>query len=153
MLIYLNFLVQFFSSNGFPCPSLQSPSDHFVNKINKDFEQRKRCNSLMLTIRKPKCKDPEKGLGTGGLSTEEAIDILVKSYDSSEISHQVQKELSQIKKRARGSLLVFVVTFVTFITVGGFPSFVEDMKSFEKLKPMVAAINCSQENLRSNKVT
>ncbi|CAJ2678128.1 unnamed protein product [Trifolium pratense] len=169
---------KFFSSNGFPCPSLQSPSDHFVNTINKDFEQ-----------------DPEKGLG-GGLSTEEAINILVKSYDSSQISHQVQNELSQIKKmvtdtmekknhadfltqcliltrrsfvnmyreagyywlrllifgvlalslgtmffhigssnesiQARASLLVFVVTFVTFITVGGFPSFVEDMKVFER---------------------
>ncbi|MCH84375.1 ABC transporter G family member 11-like, partial [Trifolium medium] len=170
----IHLLDSFFSSNNSPCPSLQSPSDHFVNTINKDFEQ-----------------DPEKGLG-GGLSTEEAIHILVKSYDSSEISHQVQKELSEIKKRvshtmekkrhadfltqcliltrrsfvnmhreagyywlrlliygvlalslgtmffhigssnesiqARASLLVFVVTFVTFITVGGFPSFVEDMK-------------------------
>ncbi|XP_045821775.1 ABC transporter G family member 1-like [Trifolium pratense] len=169
---------KFFSSNGFRCPSLQSPSDHFVNTINKDFEQ-----------------DPEKGLG-GGLSTEEAINILVKSYDSSQISHQVQNELSQIKKmvtdtmekknhadfltqcliltrrsfvnmyreagyywlrllifgvlalslgtmffhigssnesiQARASLLVFVVTFLTFITVGGFPSFVEDMKVFER---------------------
>ncbi|CAJ2678127.1 unnamed protein product [Trifolium pratense] len=169
---------EFFSSNNSPCPSLQSPSDHFVNTINKDFEQ-----------------DPEKGLG-GGLSTEEAIHILVKSYDSSQISHQVQKELSEIKKRvshtiekkrhadfltqcliltrrsfvnmhreagyywlrlliygvlalslgtmffhigssnesiqARASLLVFVVTFVTFVTVAGFPSFVEDMKVFER---------------------
>lgn len=43
-------------------------------------------------------QDPEKGLG-GGISTEEAINILVKSYDSSEISHQVQKELAQIKIR------------------------------------------------------
>ncbi|KAK7363115.1 hypothetical protein VNO77_05248 [Canavalia gladiata] len=168
---------KFFSSNGFPCPSLHSPSDHFVKTINKDFEQ-----------------DPEKGLA--GLSTEESIDILVKSYDSSEICHEVKKEIAQIKKRdsdtmekkchadfltqcliltrrsfvnmyrevgyywlrlliygtlslslgtmffdigsnsesiqARGSLLVFVVTFLTFITVAGFPSFVEDMKVFER---------------------
>ncbi|WJX52529.1 ATP-binding cassette sub- G member 1 [Trifolium repens] len=169
---------KFFSSNGFPCPSLQSPSDHFVSTINKDFEQ-----------------DIEKGLD-GELSTEEAINILVKTYDSSQISHQVKNEISQIKKRvsdtmekknhadfltqcliltrrsfvnmyreagyywlrlliygalalslgtmffnigssnesiqARGSLLVFIVTFLTFITVGGFPSFVEDMKVFER---------------------
>ncbi|CAL5213619.1 unnamed protein product [Lathyrus oleraceus] len=169
---------KFFSSNGFPCPILQSPSDHYVKTINKDFEH-----------------DPEKGLG-GRLSTEDTIHMLVKSYDSSEISHQVQKELSQIKQRvsysmekkshadfltqcliltrrsfvnmyreagyywlrlliygalalslgtmffdigssnqsiqARGSLLVFVVTFLTFITVAGFPSFVEDMKVFER---------------------
>ncbi|RDX91315.1 ABC transporter G family member 11, partial [Mucuna pruriens] len=169
---------KFFSSNGFPCPSLHSPSDHFLKTINKDFEQ-----------------DPEKGLA-GGLSSEEAIHILVKSYDSSEICQQVQKEIAQIKRRdsvamdkkchadfftqcliltrrsflnmyreigyywlrlliygalalslgtmffdigsssesiqARGSLLVFVVTFLTFITVGGFPSFVEEMKVFER---------------------
>ncbi|KAK7252302.1 hypothetical protein RIF29_36148 [Crotalaria pallida] len=169
---------KFFSSNGFPCPSLQNPSDHFVKTINKDFVQ-----------------DPEKGL-SGGLSTEEAIHILVKSYDSSEISQQVEKEVAQIIERdtvsidnrshadfftqcliltrrsfvnmyrevgyywlrlliygalalslgtmffdigsssesiqARGSLLVFVVTFLTFITVAGFPSFVEDMKVFER---------------------
>lgn len=42
-------------------------------------------------------QDLEKGLG-GGLSPEEAIHILVKSYDSSEIS-EVQKEIDQIKKR------------------------------------------------------
>ncbi|XP_061349750.1 ABC transporter G family member 1-like [Gastrolobium bilobum] len=169
---------KFFSSNGFPCPSLQSPSDHFLKTINKDFEL-----------------DPEKELA-GGLSTEEAIHILVKSYDSSEFSHQVLKEVAQIRKRdsytmekkhhadfvtqcliltrrsfvnmyrevgyywlrlliygalalslgtmffdigsssesiqARGSLLVFVVTFLTFINVAGFPSFVEDMKVFER---------------------
>ncbi|KAL2343807.1 hypothetical protein Fmac_005092 [Flemingia macrophylla] len=167
---------KFFSSNGFPCPSLHNPSDHFVKTVNKDFEQ-----------------DPEKGLA-GGISTEEAIHILAKSYDSSEISHQVQKEITLIKInvsnamdkkshadfftqcliltrrsfvnmyrevgyywlrlliygalalslgtmfcdigsssesiQARGSLLVFVVTFLTFITVGGFPSFVEEMKGF-----------------------
>ncbi|KAK7363125.1 hypothetical protein VNO77_05255 [Canavalia gladiata] len=169
---------EFFSSNGFPCPSLHSPSDHFVKTINKDFEH-----------------DPDKGLA-GGLSTEESIDILVKSYDSSEICDEVKKEIAQIKKsdmdtmekkshadfltqcliltrrsfvnmyrevgyywlrlliygalslslgtmffdigsstesiQARGSLLVFVVIFLTFITAGGFPSFVEDMKVFER---------------------
>jgi hypothetical protein len=43
-------------------------------------------------------QDIEKGLD-GELSTEEAINILVKTYDSSQISHQVKNEISQIKKR------------------------------------------------------
>lgn len=43
-------------------------------------------------------QDPEKGLA-GGLSTEEAIHVLAKSYDSSKICHQVQKEIAQTKKR------------------------------------------------------
>ncbi|KAH1215466.1 ABC transporter G family member 11 [Glycine max] len=183
---------KFFSSNGFPCPSLHSPSDHFVKTINKDFEQFSAGSINRFTLH---LQDPEKGLA-GGLSTEEAIHVLAKSYDSSKICHQVQKEIAQTKKRdsdtmdekchadfftqcliltrrsfvnmyrevgyywlrlliygalalslgtmffdigsssesiqARGSLLVFVVTFLTFITVGGFPSFVEEMKVFER---------------------
>ncbi|XP_057415275.1 ABC transporter G family member 1-like [Lotus japonicus] len=30
---------EFFDSNGFPCPTLQNPSDHLLKTINKDFEQ------------------------------------------------------------------------------------------------------------------
>ncbi|KAI4299111.1 hypothetical protein L6164_032601 [Bauhinia variegata] len=169
---------KFFSSNGFPCPTLQAPSDHFVKTINRDFDQ-----------------DPEKGL-SGGSTTEEAINILVQSYKSSDIFHRVQKEVVEIRKmdsdamekknhaafftqclilikrsfvhmyrevgyyrlrmliygalalslgtifydigsgsesvQTRASLLVFVVTFLTFITVSGFPAFVEEMKVFER---------------------
>lgn len=43
-------------------------------------------------------EDPEQGL-SGGLTTEEAIHILVKSYKSSAISHQVQTEVVKIRKR------------------------------------------------------
>ncbi|XLS75260.1 hypothetical protein HN51_032125 [Arachis hypogaea] len=43
-------------------------------------------------------EDPEKGLARG-LTTEEAIHILVESYDSSEISHQVHKEIAQMNKK------------------------------------------------------
>ncbi|KAL2343810.1 hypothetical protein Fmac_005095 [Flemingia macrophylla] len=32
----------------------------------------------------------------------------------------------------RGSFLMFVSSFITFMTIGGFPSFVEDMKVFER---------------------
>ncbi|KAK9924211.1 hypothetical protein M0R45_032593 [Rubus argutus] len=34
--------------------------------------------------------------------------------------------------QARGSLLAFIVSFLTFMAIGGFPSFVEDMKVFER---------------------
>ncbi|EEF30718.1 ATP-binding cassette transporter, putative [Ricinus communis] len=168
---------QFFSSNGFPCPTLRNPSDHYLRTINKDFDV-----------------DIEQGLG--GCTTEEAINILVKSYQSSEISQHVQKQVADIihekkggslEKRgsqasfitqcvvltkrsfvnmyrdlgyywlrlaiyialclcvgtifhdigftfgsiqARGSMLMFVAAFLTFMAIGGFPSFVEDMKIF-----------------------
>ncbi|KAJ0082604.1 hypothetical protein Patl1_11423 [Pistacia atlantica] len=171
---------EFFALNGFSCPTLQNPSDHFLKTINKDFQ-----------------KDIEEGLDDGILPTEEAIDILIKSYKSSGTYEQVRSQVAQIcnqdcgtleKKRrhasfltqcnvltrrsfvnmyrdqgyywlrlavyvalaiglatvfsnlgtsdssiqARASLLMFVASFLTFMTIGGFPSFVEEMKVFER---------------------
>ncbi|KAH9658067.1 ABC transporter domain-containing protein [Citrus sinensis] len=170
----------FFALNGFPCPTLQNPSDHFLKTINKDFQE-----------------DIEKGLA-GVVPTQEAIDILTKSYKSSDSYLQVRSQVAEICKaqdsgalekksthadfltqcivltsrsfvnmyrdlgyywfrlgvyvllgvglatvfsnlgtdnnsiQARGSLLMFVASFLTFMTIGGFPSFVEDMKVFER---------------------
>ncbi|GLT97955.1 hypothetical protein SLE2022_154940 [Rubroshorea leprosula] len=169
---------EFFALNGFPCPAVQNPSDHFLKTINKDFEQ-----------------DIEQGY-PNALPTEEVIKILVNSYKSSETFKQVQKDIAQIheqvsgtlekRKRAgfftqcqvltrrsftnmfrdlgyywlrlvvyialalglatlfshlghsynsiqaRGSLIMFIASFLTFMAIGGFPSFVEDMKVFER---------------------
>ncbi|XP_012480009.1 ABC transporter G family member 1 isoform X1 [Gossypium raimondii] len=170
---------EFFALNGFPCPSHQNPSDHFLKTINKDFD-----------------KDIEQGFANG-IPTLEVIDILVKSYKSSDIYQMAQKEVAQICKQgggaleennrqsgfftqchvltrrsftnmsrdlgyywlrlgiyislsivlgsvfshigmdngsiqARGSLMMFVASFLTFMAIGGFPSFVEEMKVFER---------------------
>ncbi|KAB2004929.1 hypothetical protein E1A91_D11G241000v1 [Gossypium mustelinum] len=165
-----------FATNGFPCPPLRNPSDHYLRTINKDFDE-----------------DIEQGIGSS--STEEIIDTLVKSYKSSEICKQVQHNVLKISQQkrgplekkgsqasfitqsivltkrsfinmyrdlgyywlrfaiyialclcvgtifhdigltygsiqARGSMLMFVAAFLTFMAIGGFPSFVEDMKIF-----------------------
>ncbi|KAK2656487.1 hypothetical protein Ddye_009539 [Dipteronia dyeriana] len=167
---------QFFSSSGFPCPTLRNPSDHYLRTINKDFEE-----------------DIEQGFGS--TSTEEVINILVNSFKSYETYQEVQHHVSKLclqkgkaleKKgsqtsfitqsfvltrrsfvnmyrdlgyywlrlavyialclcvgtiffdigfsfgsiQARGSMLMFVAAFLTFMAIGGFPSFVEDMKIF-----------------------
>ncbi|XP_041015442.1 ABC transporter G family member 1-like [Juglans microcarpa x Juglans regia] len=171
---------QFFALSGFPCPTLQNPSDHFLKTINKDFE-----------------KDIEEGLAVSAISTEEAIERLVESYKSSDRFQQVPKQVAEICKQdhreletkrshasfltqchvltrrsfvnmyrdlgyywlrlaiyialaiglgtvffnighsygsiqARVSLIIFIASFLTFMAIGGFPSFVEDMKIFEK---------------------
>ncbi|PON55901.1 ABC transporter-like [Parasponia andersonii] len=175
---------EFFATSGFPCPTLQNPSDHFLKTINKDFELE---------------KDIEQGFLVGAVPTvEEAIDTLIKSYKESENYQQVRRLVAEIystkqdysealgKKRihasfltqcpvltrrsfknmyrdlgyywfrlaiyvglalglgsiyynigdknrsiqARGSLIMFLASFLTFMTIGGFPSFVEDMKVF-----------------------
>lgn len=168
---------EFFTSNGFPCPPLRNPSDHYLRTINKDFD-----------------KDIEEDYQSNPRSTAEAIEILVKSYRSSVSSQQVTTQIADIrgmggalvKKRnpacfitqslvltrrsfvnmyrdlgyywlrfaiyialclcvgtifhdvghgygsiqARGSMLMFIASFLTFMAIGGFPSFVEDMKIF-----------------------
>ncbi|XP_028753105.1 ABC transporter G family member 11-like [Neltuma alba] len=173
---------EFFASNGFPCPAVQNPSDHFLKTINKDFDDQ----DIELGF-----PDPERK------PTEEAIEMLVKSYKSSNFNQQVQAEVAALsaqesgmvvekKKRThasfptqcivltkrsflnmrrdlgyywlrliiyiavalglatvfydlgmstvsiqdRGGLLAFVSSFITFMTIGGFPSFVEEMKVF-----------------------
>ncbi|KAK4353913.1 hypothetical protein RND71_026107 [Anisodus tanguticus] len=170
---------QYFALNGFPCPTMRNPSDHYLRTINKDFDV-----------------DIEKGV-SGKATATEAINILVKSYKTSQGCQQVQHRVLEIcqqnggeeaKKgsqasfitqcmvltrrsfvnmyrdlgyywlrfaiyialclcvgtifhdighdfgsiQARGSMLMFVAAFLTFMAIGGFPSFVEDMKIFTR---------------------
>ncbi|KAF3632129.1 ABC transporter G family member 11 [Capsicum annuum] len=170
--------IEFFGSNGFPCPLHQNPSDHFLKTINKDFDE-----------------DIEHG-SAGRKPTEEVVDFLVNSYKSSKEYHKVQNQVAEICQQGgeilekrnhanfttqtliltrrssvnmfrdlgyywmrsvsyvilalglgtiyynvdlsyrsieeRGLMVAFVVSFMTFMTVGGFPSFVEDMKVFQR---------------------
>ncbi|KAL4196324.1 hypothetical protein AMTRI_Chr04g245640 [Amborella trichopoda] len=167
----------FFTLNGFPCPSLRNPSDHFLHTINTDFD-----------------KDIEQGSDAEATEAGKATDILVNSYNST-IANQVFARVADISNRegealtrkgsqasfftqastltrrsfvnmyrdfgyywlrlaiyialcvcigtiffdighnfgsiqARASMLMFVAAFLTFMAIGGFPSFVEDMKIF-----------------------
>uniref|UniRef100_A0A164XMZ5 ABC transporter domain-containing protein n=1 Tax=Daucus carota subsp. sativus TaxID=79200 RepID=A0A164XMZ5_DAUCS len=159
--------------------AMRNPSDHFLRTINRDFDT-----------------EDEQTLN-GGQTAAEAINILVKAFQSSEHSLQVQNRVSEIcqmnvgtvetKKsqasfftqclvltkrsflnmnrdlgyywlrlivyitlalcigtlfrnvghtygsiQARGSMLMFIAAFLTFMAIGGFPSFVEDMKIFTR---------------------
>lgn len=44
-------LMQHFSNAGFPCPIMQSPSDHFLRAINTDFDRIiAMCRSLQVHV-------------------------------------------------------------------------------------------------------
>ncbi|KAL9245754.1 hypothetical protein vseg_019370 [Gypsophila vaccaria] len=166
-----------FALNGYPCPTMQNPSDHFLRTINKDFEDVEQGNEIS--------------------SAEEAIKVLSTSYKSSQTYQKVQQHISYVCQQgggstksirsnasfltqsivltkrsfvnmyrdlgyywlrlgvyialclcvgtifhdighsygsiqARGAMLFFVAAFLTFMAIGGFPSFVEDMKIFER---------------------
>ncbi|KAK1268808.1 ABC transporter G family member 11 [Acorus gramineus] len=175
-----SFTSEFFACNGFPCPSLTNPSDHYLRTINKDFED----------------KDIERGPGANSISVEESINVLVNAYKSSDTFQDVKHKVAEMCKyegaivkkgsqassftqsliltkrsfinmyrdlgyywlrfaiyialclcigtiyydigksygsiQSRGSMLMFIAAFLTFMAIGGFPSFVEDMKIFQR---------------------
>nr|XP_043627035.1 ABC transporter G family member 1-like [Erigeron canadensis] len=167
---------QFFEVNGFPCPDVQSPADHYLLTINTDFDD----DSI-----------------NGDTAVEKLIDVLAESYKSHVIYMEAQSEIAAIcgqegspieKNRslqacsitqcrvlaersflnmyrdigyywlrlgiyialgfavgtvfydigsgfgslnARISMLMFVASFLTILAIGGFPSFVEELKVFQ----------------------
>ncbi|XP_023735067.1 ABC transporter G family member 1 isoform X1 [Lactuca sativa] len=167
---------QFFAVNGFPCPDLQSPPDHYLMTINMDFD---------------------KDTARGEVPAEHIINALAESYKSSEMYTEVKSEISTIcrekgdlilRERSlqakfitqcsvlsqrsfinmyrdpgyywlrlgiyigfgfslgtiffhiglgfgsihdRVSMIMFVSSFLTILAIGGFPSFVEEVKVFQ----------------------
>ncbi|CAL9182699.1 unnamed protein product [Musa hybrid cultivar] len=85
---------EFFASNGFPCRSPSNPSDHYLRTINKDFDM-----------------DNEDSLAHKSRSASQTIELLVRSYSSSDISHEVTQQIalmrntggSLVKKRSQAS--------------------------------------------------
>ncbi|KAL6854544.1 hypothetical protein ACP4OV_019106 [Aristida adscensionis] len=177
---------EFFTSNGYPCPPMRNPSNHFLRTINRDF-------------------DHESGERSPSIPSvaDEAIEILVNAYKSSNTSEIAKKEMQDINQmdaamitrnqasfwtkvlvltkrsfvnmyrdagyywlrlgiyvtislclgtifynfgygynsiRSRSSMLMFVAGLLTLMAIGGFPSFVEDMKGTCEAKSTLAGV-------------
>ncbi|XP_066334318.1 ABC transporter G family member 1-like [Miscanthus floridulus] len=166
---------EFFTLNGFPCPHLRSPSDHFLRTINKDFDEE--------TVESSKAKRK---------TAAEAIDILATAYRSSSYLEKTTEQIVEMKNmdgasfrrreqasfaaellvltrrsflnmhrdigyywmrlaiymgigvclgtifyqvgysyssiQSRCEVIMYTVALLTFMAIGGFPSFVEDDK-------------------------
>lgn len=170
---------EFFTLNGFPCPNLRSPSDHFLRTINKDFDE-----------------EAVEGSKANRKTAAEAIDILATAYKSSSYSAKTTDQIVEMKHmdgasfkrreqasfatkllvlsrrsflnmyrdigyywmrlavymgiglclgtifyqvgysyssiQTRCEVIMYTTALLTFMAIGGFPSFVEDIKVFKK---------------------
>ncbi|XP_047068481.1 ABC transporter G family member 1-like [Lolium rigidum] len=161
--------IEFFDSNGFPCPMRRNPSDHFLRMINTDFEEYEEGS----TINVPHAANVIQTL----MASSSSLSILSSEVEGVSIIQKRQatfltKSVTLTKRsminmyrdlgyywlrfviniglfltigtiffnvgdsyesiQARASMLMFTSTFVTMMAIGSFPSFVEDMKIFQK---------------------
>ncbi|KAF3435034.1 hypothetical protein FNV43_RR22121 [Rhamnella rubrinervis] len=161
---------EFFSSSGFPCPTLQNPCDHFLKTINKDLKSlhRRSNQSLIKSYKASKiCQRVRRQVAKisqqeycGALENNKShasfltqcivltkrsfINMhrdpgyywlrlaiyLILAIGLGTIYYNIGLTYESIQERR--SLLTFVASFLTFMSIGGFPSFVEEMKVFER---------------------
>ncbi|KAH9781180.1 ABC transporter G family member 11 [Citrus sinensis] len=139
----------FFAQAGFPCPALRNPSDHFLRCINSDFDKVKATLKGSMKLKKGTVLDAG---GSQASFLMQAFTLTKRSFVNMSrdfgyywlrlviyvvvticigtIYLNVGTGYNSIL--ARGSCASFVFGFVTFMSIGGFPSFVEDMKVFQR---------------------
>ncbi|CAI0412516.1 unnamed protein product [Linum tenue] len=124
--------VQFFAQAGFPCPSKRNPSDHFLRCVNSDFD------AVTTTLKGSQRDAPGSSDPFMNMATAEIKSRLVEKYKRSNYSKETKariKEISAIGHSytsilARVACGGFITGFMTFMSIGGFPSFIEEMKIF-----------------------
>lgn len=83
--------LQHFSNAGFPCPIMQSPSDHFLRAINTDFD---RIIAMCKNI-----QDDQEDLSSVNMDTAVAIRTLEATYKSSPDAASVETTLLKLTER------------------------------------------------------
>ncbi|KAG8060959.1 hypothetical protein GUJ93_ZPchr0002g24924 [Zizania palustris] len=122
---------EFFASNGYPCPPMRNPSDHLLRTVNKDFDKdrgifvRNRAGFVTKTLVLSRRSFVNMYRDIGYYWLRLAIYVSI-SVCLGTIFYNVGYGPDSI--RARSSMLIFIATLLTFMAIGGFPSFVEDMK-------------------------
>ncbi|CAM0907697.1 unnamed protein product [Alopecurus aequalis] len=168
--------VEFFDSNGFPCPMRMNPSDHFLRMINTDFEEPEEGSTIHMPHASKVIQTlMDSSCSISSLGSEVEASKIIKQGTSiiQKIQATFLTKLVVLTKRsvinmyrdiayywlrfainmalfltigtiffnigynyasiqARASMLMFTSTLVTMMAIGSFPSFVEDMKIFQK---------------------
>ncbi|RWR93781.1 ABC transporter G family member 15-like protein [Cinnamomum micranthum f. kanehirae] len=141
---------KFFAEVGFPCPTRLNPSDHFLRCTNSDFD----CVNASLKgsqrIRSPEGLDIEWSNRSQASWWMQLFTLTWRSFVnmSRDIGYYwlriivyiivalcvgtiyIDVGTSYSAILARVSCGAFVGGFMTFMSIGGFPSFIEEMKVF-----------------------
>ncbi|KAL8245452.1 hypothetical protein R6Q59_011710 [Mikania micrantha] len=88
--------LQHFSNAGFPCPIMQSPSDHFLRAINTDFDR-------IISVCK-NWQDDHGDLSSVNMDTSVAIRTLEETYKSSADAAAVKTMILRLTEREGQSL-------------------------------------------------
>nr|XP_043626800.1 ABC transporter G family member 1-like [Erigeron canadensis] len=164
---------QFFAVNGFPCPALQNPADHYLITINTEFAEdtvvpvEQVINTLSSSYKSSQTYlDVQREISNingeegdlikrkGNLQASFITQYLVLSkrsfinmyrdpgyywlrlgiyimlaFSIGSVSYHIGDEFDSINTRA--SMIMFVASFLTILAIGGFPSFIEEIKVFQ----------------------
>lgn len=88
--------LQHFSNAGFPCPIMQSPSDHFLRAINTDFDR------IIAMCRN--WQDDHGELSSVNMDTAVAIRTLESTYKSSSDAAAVETMISKLTEKEGSTL-------------------------------------------------
>ncbi|CAN1755474.1 ABC transporter G family member 15 [Linum perenne] len=138
---------EFFAQAGFPCPIRRNPSDHFLRCINSDFDQ------IRLPLMRSKRKGTEirRNMKNQVNWWKQLCTLTQRSYVNMwrdlgyywvrigiyvALSVCVGTIFFDIGRSAsifgRGSCDGFIAGFMTFMSIGGFPSFIEELEVFHE---------------------
>ncbi|GMP88848.1 hypothetical protein CsSME_00040679 [Camellia sinensis var. sinensis] len=88
--------LQHFANAGFPCPIMQSPSDHFLRAINTDFDR-------IIAMCK-NCQDDQGDFSSVNMDTAVAIRTLEATYKSSADAAAVETMILKLTEKGGPSL-------------------------------------------------
>ncbi|KAM0885836.1 hypothetical protein ACQ4PT_030088 [Festuca glaucescens] len=111
-----------FSNAGFPCPIMQSPTDHFLRAINTDFDRIiAMCKNL---------QDDQGDFSSVSMDTAVAIRTLEATYKSSAESASVESMIAKLTEKVRVSAIFVFVSFVILLSVCGVPAHINEIKIY-----------------------
>ncbi|KAJ8427873.1 hypothetical protein Cgig2_024883 [Carnegiea gigantea] len=93
-------LMKHFSNAGFPCPIMQSPSDHFLRAINADFDRIiAMCKNLQPEMESDHKQDDHGDLSSVNMDTAVAIRTLEATYKSSADAAAVEAMILKLTEK------------------------------------------------------